>query len=69
MAMAMGREELDFSEPTRGMAAMRVRILRAELLAGCQLSVFSSPDDGGNLLRNKEATRSLGQRRQEPYYP
>ena len=46
MVMAMGNDVLDCSDPTRGMAAMRVRILRAELLAGCMLSVFSSIDDG-----------------------
>ena len=46
VAMAICRAELDFREPARGMADMRVRILRAELLAGCQLAVFISLDDG-----------------------
>ena len=37
----------EYTEPTMGMAAMRVRIVRSELKAGCMLSVFNAMIDGG----------------------
>ena len=33
-------------EVTKGMDAMRIRIVRAELLAGCQVSIYNAPIDG-----------------------
>ena len=37
---------IDYADPTKGVAAMRVRILRAEILAGCAMSVFDAETDG-----------------------
>lgn len=39
-------EKLDYADPTRGMAAMRMRILRAELKDGCMLSVPNAVESG-----------------------
>ena len=39
-------EDLAYAEPTRGMAAMRMRILRAELLSGGSLAVYNALENG-----------------------
>ena len=52
MAMAVSATpgELDFPEPTNGVGAMEIRILRAELLAGNKMSLFNALDNGGESL-------------------
>ena len=41
---------LDYVEPAKGMAAMRMRILRAELQAACKLSVYDAETDGNEVM-------------------
>ena len=41
---------VDYNEPTMGMTAMRVRIIRAEMQAGCRLSVFNALIDGDEAI-------------------
>ena len=37
---------MDYTGPKRGMAAMRVRIIRSELHAGSHLSLYNAPEEG-----------------------
>ena len=40
----------EYVEPTKGMTAMRVRILRAELQAGCSISAYDAEHDGEEVV-------------------
>ena len=39
-------ENIDYTEPTKGMGAVRMRILRAEMQAGCALPAPNAVADG-----------------------
>ena len=41
---------MDHIEPTKGMDAMRMGILRAELKDGCSLSVYDAQTDGNDAI-------------------
>ena len=45
-AMAAASDDLVYAEPTKGMPAMRMRILRAELLSVGSLAVYNAVDNG-----------------------